>query len=210
MYIKVCGLTQPEQLQAIGTTADFTGMIFHPPSQRYIGEYPPEGYKPERIHAQKTGVFVNETEERMQELAGRFQLNAIQLHGEETPELCKRLRRNYTLIKVFRIHRPEDFKQTAAYAGVADYFLFDTAGKLRGGNGIKFNWELLNHYHASVPFFLSGGITPEDGAWIKQLPHKKLIGVDINSGFETAPGIKDLTQVQRFIREMRGEPRSFK
>lgn len=108
------------------------------------------------------------------------------------------------IIKVFSVDNTFDFSKTKKYESVCDYFLFDTKGKERGGNGIAFNWELLNKYHGKKLFFLSGGIGPEDGtSEIKKINHPKLYGVDINSRFESEPGLKDVEAVEKFVNEIR-------
>lgn len=202
MKTKVCGLTQAKQLEQIGQMADFVGMIFYPPSKRFIGENPPAGYVPGRIDALKTGVFVDAGEETMRRTAAGFQLDALQLHGNEPPTLCEKLKDDFTLLKVFRIDAQTNFQKLEAYSGIVDYFLFDTAGKQPGGNGIKFSWKLLQNYQGNTPFFLSGGIAPEDAPQVQQFHHSRLAGVDINSRFESQPGIKIQQAVEAFLQSV--------
>lgn len=192
---------------------DYLGLIFYEGSPRYvqdeIGELAPG--------IRKTGVFVNATKEYILEKIQRFGLTAIQLHGEESPEFCRELKQHFSeeeknleLLKVFSIKEKFDFKRLKPYETVADFFLFDTKGREKGGTGIRFNWEALKEYPSSVPFFLSGGIGPGEVADIEKLyrhfeerNHEKVFyGIDVNSKFETAPGLKDAAKLKTFREEL--------
>ena len=136
--------------------------------------------------------------------AGSFGLDYIQLHGNESPDYCAGLRREgFRVIKAFSIAGPEDFIRIPDYDDVCDYYLFDTGSGVRGGSGRQFDWSLLECYRQSVPFFLSGGIGEESARKILELRHPCLAGVDVNSRFETSPGVKDAAGLGRFIRSLR-------
>lgn len=206
LLIKVCGMRDPENIDRVceaGT--DYLGYIFQRESSRYVGKEPDQSIfdrVPSRIR--KVGVFVNEEQELLIRLCRRHGLVAAQLHGNETPLFCRAVKNNgLTVIKAFSLHDTFDFSLLESYVPTADYFLFDTRGKLRGGTGIKFDWKILDRYHSSVPFFLSGGIGPDDAAELKKLKHPGLFAIDVNSGFEIQPAFKDAAAVKRFIGEIK-------
>ncbi|MBN2805777.1 MAG: phosphoribosylanthranilate isomerase, partial [Prolixibacteraceae bacterium] len=129
--------------------------------------------------------------------AQQFHLDALQLHGSETPELCQKLKaKGFRIIKAFNLSKQNDFE---AHAPFCDFFLFDTPSEQHGGTGAKFDWSLLENYQGKTPFLLSGGIGPDDAEEVLQIQHPKLAGIDINSKFEISPGIKDTKQIERFI-----------
>ena len=176
---------------------DLMGFIFWPKSSRYVSERP--AYLPK---CKRVGVFVNEDIERVKHTANDYALNLIQLHGNESPDYVKQLR-EWEIIKAFNIASADDLKQTRAYEGLANYFLFDTKGRSVGGNGEKFDWSVLDSYHGDTPFLLSGGIGPEDAALLNHWQHPQCIGFDINSRFEQVPGIKDINKIRTFINTIR-------
>ena len=180
---------------------DLLGYIFYAPSKRFIGENPDPGLfnsaKP------KVAVFVDENAFEIMALAKNFDFEYIQLHGKENPKTCGMLKKQgLKIIKVFPVDESFKFENTQAYEKVADYFLFDTKTKLPGGSGKKFNWEILEKYTGHTPFFLSGGIGPEDVEQIKAFSHPKLTGIDLNSGFEDDPGLKNIEKLKQFIEEI--------
>ena len=129
----------------------------------------------------------------------------IQLHGNESPEQISHLlslTSHLSIIKAFNIATAEDLKSTASYTGLADYFLFDTKGPSVGGNGEKFDWSVLDSYEGETPFLLSGGIGPDDAARVSSFRHPKCVGIDLNSKFESAPALKDVTTLSRFLNEI--------
>ncbi len=201
MIVKVCGMRDAEnirQLEALGI--DWMGMIFWPKSKRYVST--PPVYLPQ--HVRKVGVFVDASLDAIRQHVEDYQLDIIQLHGQESPETLKNLK-PLTLIKAFNIATPEDLQKTEPYEGLADYFLFDTKGKSVGGNGEKFDWSVLDSYQGETPFLLSGGIGSEDAQDIKSFHHPKCIGIDLNSRFETEPGLKDITKLKQFLEAIRYE-----
>ncbi|NEW78556.1 MAG: phosphoribosylanthranilate isomerase, partial [Gelidibacter sp.] len=157
----------------------------------------PEGIK-------KVGVFVNETIDEVLKKVVDYQLDCVQLHGNESIEYCQILRHSelvsesFEIIKAFSVDDEFDFSKINKYQRDCDYFLFDTKGKNHGGNGIKFNWELLQKYSGKTPFLLSGGITKNEVEEIKKLKHPAFFGIDINSGFELEPGLKNIKEIKEF------------
>jgi len=184
---------------------DYIGFIFYPKSKRFIGEIIPDEIQALiPVYIQKVGVFVDEPFDNLLEKFRTNKLDMIQLHGSELPGYCERLKKlDIPVIKVFGITSDFDFQTVRPYNQYCDYFLFDTSGEERGGTGKKFDWATLEKYNEDKPFFLSGGIHPDDVDVINRLPYSKLHGVDINSGFETEPGIKNISVVKAFIGELR-------
>lgn len=204
--IKVCGMRDPGNIRQIAVAGpDILGYIFFKGSKRYVGENPDNSLFtqiPETV--EKAGVFVNELPEKICIAAGRYNLQIIQLHGSETPHVCEALR--YTglqVIKAVGISGSSGFKALEAYKNTCNYFLFDTASVHHGGTGIKFNWHILNDYKLDIPFFISGGISPDDTDILLRLNHPSFYGVDINSRFEISPGLKDVQRVKEFIDKIR-------
>ena len=183
------------QVEALGI--DMMGFIFYPKSSRYVSKHPE--YLPTKC--KRVGVFVDEDIEQVKHIAEEFALDLIQLHGSESPEYAQRLR-DWKVIKAFNIATKEDLEATKPYEGLVDYFLFDTKGKSAGGNGEKFNWNVLSNYKGNTPFLLSGGIGPDDAGRIKVFQHPKCIGIDLNSRFETAPALKDINKLKSFIQAL--------
>ena len=183
-------------VEALGI--DWIGMIFWPKSKRYVAEVP--SYLPE--HLKKVGVFVDSTLDDILQHISDYQLDIIQLHGQESPDFAKALK-PHTIIKAFNIEKADDLLQTEKYKGIADYFLFDTKGKMVGGNGQKFDWSVLTAYQGKTPFLLSGGIGPEDAESVRSFHHPRCIGIDLNSRFESEPGFKDINQLKTFINNIK-------
>jgi phosphoribosylanthranilate isomerase len=201
MKVKVCGITswtQMAQLQDAG--ADLAGMIFYEKSRRFAGKQMPGDAAAIRNAAiTKVGVFVNASRSFIDEAIDTYRLNAVQLHGDETPAFCRSLMKDVTVIKVFRVDGKLSEEELSPFANAANYFLFDTATKHFGGSGQQFNWTVLEKLEIGKPFLLSGGIGLQDAEKIKTFEHADFIGVDVNSRFETSPGIKDIQQVTQFI-----------
>lgn len=201
LLIKVCGMTEAENIRNVEQQGvDMIGFIFYPNSPRYLRKMP--GYLP--VHAKRVGVFVNESRENILMYACRFGLDYIQLHGTESPEYCYSLQANgLCLIKAFSISRAEDLLVTSAYNGLCDYYLFDTQTPGYGGSGSRFDWNLLHRYSDPTPFLLSGGIHPYSAKAIQEFRHSRFAGIDLNSRFETAPGIKEVGRIETFLRELK-------
>jgi phosphoribosylanthranilate isomerase len=198
MNIKVCGITQLKQLQQLdGLNIDFAGLIFHKESPRYVvGKISKEELQDTDFDLKKVGVFVNAGYDEIIDMVEDYGLDVVQLHGDETPELCEQLSEEVEVIKAFAIGNGDTTidELVAAYDEVCDYYLFDTASKegLAGGTGEKFDWKLISKSKIEKPFFLSGGISVEDVAAIKSFRHPDYYGIDVNSRFEKSPGVKDM------------------
>ncbi len=177
---------------------DLLGYIFHPASPRYVGETPEAGLF--NSQKPKVGVFVNENAFEILGLSKNLGFEWVQLHGNENPKTCRMLKnQGLKIIKVFKIDESFDFTTTLPFEKVSTYFLFDTKTKLHGGSGKKFNWQILDKYTGHTPFFLSGGIGAEDVKSIREFNHAKLTGIDLNSGFEDGPGLKNIEKLKEFI-----------
>ena len=205
MMVKVCGMREAENIREVEALGiDLMGFIFWPKSGRYVSERP--AYLP--TNCKRVGVFVDEDIETVKRIAEDYALDYIQLHGHESPEYCAQLK-GLKLIKAFNIATTEDFKQTEPYTGIVDYFLFDTKGKSVGGNGEKFDWSVLSAYDGNTPFLLSGGIGPDDAevltSHFSPLTSKKCVGIDLNSRFEIAPGLKDINKLKDFLNALNNE-----
>ncbi|MGB3849389.1 MAG: phosphoribosylanthranilate isomerase [Tunicatimonas sp.] len=202
MNLKICGMKHADNLSAVADLApDYLGFIFYEKSPRYfVDSLPPETVRALSPTIQRVGVFVNASTDYVQEMAERYGLHALQLHGQEPPEQCKVLRlMGYKIFKVFSVHEAFDFNQLTAYQPHVDAFLFDTATPQHGGSGVAFDWSILVDYQLPVPFFLSGGIGLDNLDQAMQINHPQLLGLDVNSRFETAPGRKSIHQLQQLI-----------
>ena len=203
MNIKVCGITEMKQLQQLdGLDIDFAGLIFYKESPRYIGEKISKSeLKKADFDLKKVGVFVNPEMIDVLDAIDDYGLDAVQLHGDESPEMCDDLSSEVEVIKAFRVTDGVDIdKMVAPYDAVCDYYLFDTGGLKEsfGGTGKQFDWTILTKAKIEKPFFLSGGIRPEDAVKVKGFKHPDFFGVDINSQFEKEPGVKDMGKVLQF------------
>ena len=195
MKIKICGMKYPDNILEIGSLLpDYMGFIFWDKSARYFDGIIPE--LPKSI--KKVGVFVDASLEEILEKIKIHDLQAIQLHGHESVEFCESVKKNIPklidIIKVFPILDTFDFSILTPYEKVCDFFLFDTKGKLPGGNGTSFDWTVLNQYSSSKPFFLSGGIGIEEFDTIREILKTNLpiYAIDVNSKFEIEPGLKNV------------------
>ena len=181
---------------------DFMGFIFYGPSKRFVGETPEPGLF--NTEKPKVGVFVDENAFEILALSRNLGFEWVQLHGKENPKTCQLLKRQgLKIIKAFSVDENFDFENTLPYEKVANYFLFDTKTENHGGSGQKFNWSVLDKYDGHIPFFLSGGIGPEDAETILKINHPKITGVDVNSGFEDEPGLKNTEKLEKFIQEIK-------
>ncbi|MDR1815012.1 MAG: phosphoribosylanthranilate isomerase [Tannerella sp.] len=206
MIIKVCGMRDAENIRAVEVLdIDYMGFIFYPKSPRYVS--PADMGAKEAIRActkRKVGVFVNSTLDEILQVSDNYLLNAIQLHGDEPPSLITALKqRGFEVIRAVSVGEGATF---GGFNGVElpAYFLFDTKTAGYGGSGRRFDWTALDGYNGETPFLLSGGITPDCVDAIKAVAHPKLAGIDLNSGFETAPGVKDVCLLRAFLLELEG------
>ena len=200
MKVKVCGMRDAENIRKVEALGiNMMGFIFYPKSSRYVSNRP--AYLPQKC--KRVGVFVDATIEDIRLHIVDYSLDIIQLHGHESTDFIRSLRSlcgdSITIIKAFNIATKEDLEATKPYEGLVDYFLFDTKGKSAGGNGEKFNWNVLSNYKDNTPFLLSGGIGPDDAGRVKVFQHPKCVGIDLNSRFEIEPGIKDIVKLKTFL-----------
>ena len=207
MIIKTCGMRDADNIREVEALGiDWMGFIFWPKSSRFVSQHP--DYLPNQV--KRVGVFVDEEAGRVIQTADEYGLDLIQLHGHESPEYLSMLK-GHRIIKAFNIAIPSDFRDTAPYEGLADYFLFDTrrlpeetGGKLLpGGTGKKFDWGILETYKGNTPFLLSGGIGSDDVEQVRAINHPKCIGIDLNSRFEISPGLKDVNKLKQFIENIK-------
>ncbi|MEJ6556855.1 MAG: phosphoribosylanthranilate isomerase [Flavobacteriaceae bacterium] len=202
MKLKVCGMREPENIKALAAlTPDYMGFIFWAPSSRYVETTTPE--LPSAI--KKTGVFVDASVDYIQTVVQDHDLQAVQLHGKETPEYCSYVQSlGVEVIKAFSIKDHFDFTSLTPYESGCDFFLFDTKGELPGGNGYGFDWSILTNYPSQKPFFLSGGIGLEHTIQIKALLNTDLPlhAIDVNSKFELAPALKNIDALTQFKNEL--------
>jgi len=221
MKLKVCGMKYLENIQEVAALQpDYLGLIFYEKSKRNF-----EGIIPELPNSiKKTGVFVNERIENIKTKVSKYDLDAIQLHGDESVTYIRELKNalchseqreeskktlrhaqcDIEVIKVFGIKDQFDFEILRPYENVVDYYLFDTKGKERGGNGITFDWTVLKNYSSTKPFFLSGGIGLEQVKEIQEIRKSNLpiYAVDVNSQFEIKAGLKSVENIERFKNEI--------
>ncbi|ENI5844843.1 phosphoribosylanthranilate isomerase [Flavobacterium psychrophilum] len=195
MKLKICGMKYPENILEVSTLLpDYLGFIFWEKSSRYFDLEIPK--IPESI--KKVGVFVNANLEEILLKIKKYNLNLVQLHGNESPEFCKELKKStIKIIKVFSVNDDFNFSALEPFEAVCDYFLFDTKGKLPGGNGITFNWQILQKHKSTKPFFLSGGIGLDDIKNIKKL-NLPIYAIDVNSKFEIEAGLKNIELLKSF------------
>ena len=210
MRIKVCGMTdlnQVHQLDELGV--EFCGFIFYPKSPRYVFRHVPAmNIKKVKGHINKVGVFVNAYADDILKTVDDCGLYLVQLHGDETPRECEKISSYVTTVKAFRLSESDNILwKIKDYQDVVDMFLFDTEGAGYGGTGKKFNWEVLKGLNIRKPFFLSGGIQPDDTDKLKLFAQdavaKDLFAVDVNSRFEITHGIKDVQKIKNFVTDLK-------
>lgn len=219
MKIKVCGMRDGENIRQVAALGvDWIGMIFWDKSPRYVTMIPTDaGIIPDRADTtpktdiKRVGVFVDEMPQNIITRAVNFELDMIQLHGHETPTMIRNLRRTLDpdirpgiqFIKAISVSCRDDITAYKPYEDCVDYFLFDTKCPTVGGSGAQFDWSVLEAYDGNKPFLLSGGIGPDDAERVKAFRHPQCIGIDLNSRFETAPGVKDVDLLRTFIQHIK-------
>lgn len=206
LKIKVCGMKDSLNIAEVaGLMPDYMGFILYEQSPRYVSPEKAEALAngvPASIR--RTGVLVNMPFEDASKIAHSGIFDILQLHGNESPDYCKRLSRNIEIIKAFRIsdRLPENLKDYQPYCRM---FLFDTAGKDFGGTGKKFDHSILASYALNTEYILGGGISADDSGYLKSFRNDKMAGVDLNSRFEISPGIKNVSLLKEFIEKLRNE-----
>jgi phosphoribosylanthranilate isomerase len=209
MRVKVCGMTQPAQVEALEKMGvAFAGFIFYQKSPRYVLRHMTTLQIKAFKNINKVGVFVNANADDVISMVDECRLHMVQLHGDETPKYCEKIADYISVVKVFRIGEQDNIEwKIRDYMDVCDMFLFDTAGAGYGGTGRKFDWNLLKDVNIGKPYFLSGGIGPEDATEIKKFLETKagkaLFALDINSKFETSHGVKDISKIEKFLNEVK-------
>ena len=221
VIVKVCGMRDGENIRQVAELGvDWIGMIFWPKSPRNVTMIPTNaGIIPDRANVprsafdfqcKRVGVFVDEMPQNIITRVVNFQLDLVQLHGHETPTIIRNLRRTLDpdirpgvkFIKAISVSGRDDIAMYKDYEGCVDYFLFDTKCKTVGGSGEQFDWSVLEAYDGDVPFLLSGGIGPDDAERVRNFHHPKCIGIDLNSRFETEPGVKNISKLKQFLEQI--------
>lgn len=206
LKIKVCGMAYPENVEEVCTLEpDYVGYIFFQGSRRYVGDRPDRSiFSIPGREIGKIGVFVNEAITTVKQIQSRYGLDLVQLHGTESPEYCRTLKNEgIPVIKALKPYPTLDDRHIHDFKDHVDYLLFDTPGQEHGGTGRKFDWNYLDGADVPLPFFLSGGIGPDDKDAVAGIKHNQLLGIDVNSRFEIAPGMKHIGLLRQFIREIR-------
>lgn len=204
MKLKICGMKYHDNiLKVAALKPNYLGFIFYDKSPRFVTKPLPKI----STHIKKVGVFVNSTIETIKNIIDNYDLQAVQLHGQETPEFCQKLQKEQIeIIKVFSIKDQFDFNQLSAFENLVDYFLFDTKGPNPGGNGYGFDWSILNQYNSKTPYFLSGGIGLNDIKSIQNFKNspaaQHCFAIDVNSKFELKPAYKDDVKLKQLIQQL--------
>ena len=195
-------MREPDNIRDVAKTGvTWMGMIFWPKSSRYVSDLSAADAIPEGIT--RVGVFVNQPNQEISRIADRCLLDIIQLHGSESVTdimaLRKMLPEDSKVMKAISVSDANDVKKADSYADVVDILLFDTKCQTVGGSGEQFDWSVLDGYNGALPFLLSGGIGPDDANRLASFHHPKMVGIDLNSRFELAPGLKDASALSVFI-----------
>lgn len=184
--------------ELIGLNPDFVGFIFYNRSPRFVGE----NFKPIELpnDIKKVGVFVNESVEEVIRLAGKYKLDFVQLHSNESPAFCQKIKQTgLGILKSVAVGDKFDFEELKSYQKSVDYFLFDTQGKGYGGHGRAFDWKVLRAYDLNIPFFVAGGISNENVRELLDLDHPQFVAIDVNSKYESSPGVKDIDKLKELF-----------
>ena len=225
-------MREPENIRAVSALGiDMIGFVFWPESPRFVRMISSQAgiipdYSVERLNKgrgkveapadevvlpKRVGVFVDDMPQSIVTRVFNYDLDYVQLHGEESRVMIENLRRTLEpdiksgvkIIKALSIGSPEDVSRYKEYEGVVDLFVFDTKCKTVGGSGEQFDWDVLKRYDGQTPFLLSGGIGPDDVERVKSFSHPQFAGVDLNSRFEIEPGLKDIEALRQFIQAIR-------
>lgn len=208
MRLKICGMREAENIRQLLTLQpDYMGFIFYEKSSRFVGEeLDEELLKSFPFTTRKVGVFVNSTASHILEMYKKYKLDYVQLHGEELPDFCKNLKhKGINVIKAFSIDVDFNFGKLQNYKPYCDFFLFDTKGEQRGGNGKSFDWSLLDKYDNEKPFFLAGGIDLENVHNALKITDLKIHSLDVNSKFEITPALKNIDMLEELMNIIKPE-----
>lgn len=237
MVVKVCGMCDADNIREVAQLGvDALGFIFYPKSPRCVKDLTGFVQVLKRgeadMHIPRVGVFVNDKIDNIVIQIIRYDLDVIQLHGDEEPEMAEdikaalaealdalstelqkkqglaekpKLEKTVQVCKAISVSSAEDIQKYKKYVGAVDFFLFDTKCEQKGGSGQQFDWQVLDAYDGDVPFLLSGGIGPEDAERVKAFSHPKCFGIDINSKFEIEPGLKDVEKIKTFLSQLRAK-----
>lgn len=205
MKIKVCGMRDAANIKEVAALGpDYMGFIFYERSPRYCGGLSPAVVKGLPDNVRPVMVSVDMTEDEIMRAVERYGFGIVQLHGHELPELCFSLRsRGLKVVKAAGMRTASSLEVLREYGGAVDSFLLDTLCVTKGGSGRKFDWGILDAYDLPEDFYLSGGIGPQDAEALKALVHPRFAGIDLNSRFETAPGVKDVELLHKFFNEIK-------
>ena len=206
MKSKICGLKYPENVLAVkDCKPDYIGFIFYEHSPRYVGNTLSPEFVQQLKDVKKVGVFVSADEMTILDHVSRYGLDLVQLHGNETADFCRNIQTYVPVIKAFGMVDHFDFEGLKEYEEACRFYLFDTQTRTHGGSGKKFNWDQLTAYQLKKPFFLSGGIDLNALPLIEKirLTNQALMGIDVNSCFETAPGVKDINKIKKLIKKIK-------
>jgi phosphoribosylanthranilate isomerase len=205
LKVKVCGMRESLNVTEVAALKpDYIGFIFYFKSPRFVGALDERIVQSVRDHGvEPVAVFVDASVEFVMQKVELYGFTCVQLHGHETPETCAALKaEGLKVLKAFSIADVSDLKNTFAYEDCCDFFLFDTKTSLLGGSGCQFDWNILKEYAGTVPFFLSGGIGPEDAEKLRPFHHPLFYGIDLNSRFETQPAMKDAVLLRAFFNQL--------
>ncbi|MEO8796077.1 MAG: phosphoribosylanthranilate isomerase [Daejeonella sp.] len=210
MKIKVCGMREALNLRSLAQLEpDYVGLIFYAKSNRFVANNNLTGVLHQlKKECKLTGVFVDENQKNILQKIKEFELKAVQLHGNENPEFCNSLKAESPqteIIKAFGVDEKFDFQSTGDYLDCVDYFLFDTKTSDHGGSGLTFNWNILEKFPFDKPYFLSGGISPDNIDEVLKIRDKRLYAVDLNSRFEISPGLKDIEKLRLTFKKIRSQ-----
>jgi phosphoribosylanthranilate isomerase len=191
-------------LEVAALKPDYMGFIFYPESPRFVKSLTYEVVYLASMHdIEPIPVFVDASVSSILQVVEVYHFLNVQLHGHETPATCAALRENgLNVIKAFSISDSKDLEVSKLYRDCCDLFLFDTKSPVYGGSGNHYDWNILQDYDEAIPFFLSGGIGPNDAKKILAFEHPQLFGIDINSQFETKPALKDVRLIKSFIDQL--------
>jgi len=202
--VKICGLTDAESIDAaIEAGAEYLGFVFFAKSPRAVTPAQAAELTQFIEGVQKVGLFVDPDDALLNEVVTQVRLDLLQFHGSESPERLAEVRLEYgvPVMKVIPVAEAADLKAAEPYLDVVDYLLFDAkppkGADLPGGNAISFDWSILKGYKAPVPWMLAGGLTPANVAQAVKATGAPI--VDVSSGVESAPGIKDADKIRAFV-----------